>query len=366
MRDVEAASGGQALHSLVAADPDLRVFVEKLQKDAVARALDIQYSRGLEPRRRRVLVTGSQGFLGSALVLLLRALGTEVRGIDVVSGDTTDFVGSVAEIATVRAAMIGCDAVVHTASLHAPHAHHCDELMFERVNVLGTENVVAAAGECECERFVYVSTTSLMVTELVKRKQMMGKCVWLSVEGNSSDKPRNMYGRTKLAAEGICEKAFKEGRMQSCVVLRLSRFFPEDPFSGDMHESISLPNLKAIELLGRRVALHDALSAVLLALDKEDVEFGPFVIAAPWQFSRAVAEDMDASEVAELVSHIPYAKQQFAAQGWSLPRSIGQVYDVTESIHGLGWKPSWTFEALLNELRSGKGEGYHNAKLGCY
>ena len=163
--DVEAATSGLALHSLCASDASLREFVAQLRDEAVVyalRALEEQPGRSnLIESRRCVLVTGSQGLLGSALVLLLRGMGMAVRGIDVVRGDTTDIVGSVADREIVRKAMDGCDACVHCASLHAPHAHHCDEHTFERINVCGTENVVAACSECGCSRLVYISTTSI-------------------------------------------------------------------------------------------------------------------------------------------------------------------------------------------------------------
>ena len=68
-----------------------------------------------------VLVTGSAGHLGEALVRVLGAEGHEVAGLDVLPSPHTAIVGSVADRALVRAAVRGADAVVHAATLHKPH-----------------------------------------------------------------------------------------------------------------------------------------------------------------------------------------------------------------------------------------------------
>jgi nucleoside-diphosphate-sugar epimerase len=116
----------------------------------------------------KTLITGATGFLGRRLVAELaprHALRLLVRprpgggawaaggsafpaGVEVVAGDVTD-------PASLRQAMAGCEAVVHAAALVkivAPAA------AFDRTNVGGLENVLAAAEAAGVGRFVYVST----------------------------------------------------------------------------------------------------------------------------------------------------------------------------------------------------------------
>ena len=69
----------------------------------------------------RILVTGSAGHLGEALVRTLRETSHEVVGLDVLASPYTNEVGSIADLATVKRAMEGVDAVLHTATLHKPH-----------------------------------------------------------------------------------------------------------------------------------------------------------------------------------------------------------------------------------------------------
>ena len=71
--------------------------------------------------RMRVLVTGSAGHLGEALLRVMTAEGFDVLGIDMVDSPYTAVVGSITDRSFVRDCMAGVDAVVHTATLHKPH-----------------------------------------------------------------------------------------------------------------------------------------------------------------------------------------------------------------------------------------------------
>ena len=71
----------------------------------------------------RVLVTGSAGHLGEALVRVLRDRGYDVTGIDIRQSPCTTVVGSIADRAVVRACVAGADAVLHAATLHLSLIH---------------------------------------------------------------------------------------------------------------------------------------------------------------------------------------------------------------------------------------------------
>ena len=68
-----------------------------------------------------VLVTGSSGHLGEALMRTLRASGRAVLGLDIIPGPFTDAIGSIADRALVARSLQGVDAVLHVATLHKPH-----------------------------------------------------------------------------------------------------------------------------------------------------------------------------------------------------------------------------------------------------
>src|SRR5688572_26990956 len=70
---------------------------------------------------RKILVTGSSGHLGEALVRTLQGTPHEVIGLDRTASPFTASVGSIIDREAVRRCMRGVDAVLHAATLHKPH-----------------------------------------------------------------------------------------------------------------------------------------------------------------------------------------------------------------------------------------------------
>jgi dihydroflavonol-4-reductase len=115
-----------------------------------------------------ILVTGATGFLGQALLPRLVAAGHVVRvlerrpgsasaaeGLERATGDVTD-------PATLAAALDGVERVIHMAGL-VSHAE-ADRERLMRVNVGGTEHVLAAARAAGVARVVHVSSIAAVGT----------------------------------------------------------------------------------------------------------------------------------------------------------------------------------------------------------
>jgi UDP-glucose 4-epimerase len=87
---------------------------------------------------------------------------------------------------------------------------------------------------------------------------------------------------TKLAAEQMCRLIHAEHGLP-VVVLRTSRFFPEDD---DTHLTLSGENMKANELLHRRLTVEDAAEGHMVALERApEIGFGTFILSAPTPFA---------------------------------------------------------------------------------
>ena len=119
----------------------------------------------------RILLTGSSGWLGRFLAPRLRTAGHVAIGLDIAPGANTQVVGSVADRAVVERAFTdyGIEAVIHAAALHKPDIAHYHASDFIDVNVTGTLNLLEAAVAARHDRFVFTSTTSLMISDSIQR-----------------------------------------------------------------------------------------------------------------------------------------------------------------------------------------------------
>ncbi|WP_407166535.1 NAD-dependent epimerase/dehydratase family protein [Bradyrhizobium sp. ORS 111] len=296
----------------------------------------------------RVLLTGSSGWLGRFLAPKLRQAGHSVVGVDVVSGEATDIVGSIAERSVVDRAFAdhGIEAVIHGGALHKPDIERFSRQAFVDVNVTGTLNLLQAAVAAGHDRFVFTSTTSLMISQAIRDGEG-NAAVWLD-ENAGPLEPRNIYGITKLAAEGLC-RLFSREHGLNCAVLRTSRFFPEED---DTIRDIHGENLKATELLYRRLTVEDAADAHVVALDKIS-GFEVFVISAPTPFSRDDVAALRSDAASVIARYFPDAPRLFAKRGWHLPTSIGRIYDAGKAERLLGFRAVTDFAAVLGALREG-------------
>jgi UDP-glucose 4-epimerase len=298
-----------------------------------------------------VLLTGSSGWLGRFLAPALRAAGHRVIGLDVAPGADTHIVGSVADKAVVERLFsdYAIDAIVHAGALHKPDIVRVPPQHFVDVNVTGTLNLLEAAVAAGNDRFVFTSTTSLMISQVI-RAETSSAAIWLD-EGSGPLAPRNIYGVTKLAAEGLCRLHFLDHGL-SCVVLRTARFFPEED---DTHRELSGPNQKANEFLSRRLMVEDAAAAHVVALDHAPaLGFDIFVISAPSPFGCADARALKSDAAAVVAHYFPDAPELYAQRGWQLPASIGRVYDASRAEAILGFRCRTDFGTILQALRAGE------------
>lgn len=299
----------------------------------------------------RVLLTGSSGWLGRFLAPLLRGAGHQVTGLDVAPSARTAVIGSVADGALIERlfAEHRFEAVIHAGALHKPDIIRYPRQAFVDVNVAGTLNLLEAAVRHRTERFVFTSTTSLMITQAIRDEQA-AEAVWLD-EASGPLAPRNIYGVTKRSAEELC-RLFHADHGLPVIVLRTARFFPEDD---DTHADPPGENLKANEFLNRRLTVEDCARAHVMALDAAPrIGWGLYIVSAPPPLVRSDAARLKSDAATLVAERFPDAPALYAARGWRLPESIGRVYDPARIERDLGFRCETDFAAVLAALRESK------------
>ena len=149
----------------------------------------------------KVLVTGSAGFIGGALIDALRTQGHEAIGLDFAGADIT------ADISTPGAwqRLPGVDAVIHTAAMVGMPSQ---TEQFWRVNTLGTRHVLDAARDAGARRFVLLSSVTVFGNDFP--------------DGVTEDYPTRPtgvpYADTKIAAEHLCLDEFIRSGIETTIV----------------------------------------------------------------------------------------------------------------------------------------------------
>jgi UDP-glucose 4-epimerase len=298
----------------------------------------------------KVLVTGSSGHLGEALVRTLRDLQYEVVGLDLLESPFTTHVGSIADRYRVRRCMSGVQAVFHAATLHKPHVATHSRQDFVDTNVTGTLNLLEEAAAAGVESFVYTSTTSVFGDALVP--PLDAAAAWITEE--VTPVPRNIYGVTKAAAEDLCE-LFHRNQGLPCIVLRTSRFFPEDDDNRKVRQQFSDANAKANEYLYRRVDIEDVVSAHMLAAEKAAaVGFRKYIVSATTPFRRSDLAELRVNAPLVVRQRVPEYEAEYGRRQWRMFPSIDRVYANERARNELGWAPRYDFNSILEQLKAGE------------
>jgi len=294
-----------------------------------------------------VLVTGSSGHLGEALMRTLQAQRRETIGIDIQPGAFTHHVGSIADRAFVRRCMKNVTTVLHAATLHKPHVATHSRQDFVDVNVSGTLNLLEEAAAAGVTAFVYTSTTSVFGDALVPPPGE--PAAWITEDVTAV--PKNIYGVTKAAAEDLCQ-LFARNHSLRAIVLRTSRFFPEEDDNRAVREAYTDANIKTNEFLYRRVDIEDVVSAHLLAARRApSVGFARYIISATTPFSRDDVADLRSNAPQVVRRYVPDYEAEFARRGWTMIPGIDRVYVNDRARADLGWQPRHDFRTLVARLR---------------
>ena len=297
----------------------------------------------------KAVVTGSSGHLGEALMRTLQAQGRDVLGLDLRPGRFTAATGSITDRTFVRRCLAGASTVFHTATLHKPHVATHSREDFVSTNVTGTLLLLEEARRAGVESFIFTSTTSTFGDAL--QPPAGAPAAWITED--VTPVPKNIYGATKVAAEDLCQE-FNRNEQLPCLVLRTSRFFPEEDDNRVVRSAFTDENLKINEFLHRRVELEDVVGAHLRAAEAApSLRFGRYIISATTPFAAADCVVLRTDPAAVVRRLVPEYEAEYSKRGWKMNASLDRVYVNDRARRDLRWQPKYDFRSLLSLLRSG-------------
>jgi len=297
----------------------------------------------------KILVTGSSGHLGEALVRTMQGTTHQVVGLDRTASPFTGSVGTITDRDFVQQCVHGVDTVIHAATLHKPHVATHTRQEFVDINITGTLNLLEEAVSAGVSSFIFTSTTSAFGLALTPPPGV--PAAWVTEDVRSV--PKNIYGVTKTAAEDLCELFHRRHRL-ACLVLRTSRFFPDVDDDPTVRRVYDDDNVKANEYLYRRVDLQDVVDAHVLAIEKApSIGFGRYIISATTPFQPDDLADLRLNAPQVVERRVPEYAEEYARRGWKMFPGIERVYVNERARRELGWQPRYDFRRIIDCLRTG-------------
>jgi len=185
----------------------------------------------MDLKNKKVLVTGSDGFIGSHLVERLIDEGCKVKAFVYYNSfnswgwldtfpkdklkDIEIFLGDVRDPNGVREAVKGMDVVFHLAALIGiPYSYHSPDSYID-TNIKGTLNILQAAKDYNCEKILVTSTS-----------EVYGTAQYVPIDEKHPYQGQSPYSATKIGADRIAESFYRSFNLPVTIVRPFNTFGP--------------------------------------------------------------------------------------------------------------------------------------------
>lgn len=298
-------------------------------------------------KNRKILVTGADGFIGSHLVEHLAGNGHDVRAFVLYNSfgsrgwlDSTqlarnvEFVaGDVRDVQSVRAAMRGCQVVLHLAALISiPYSYQAPESYLD-TNVRGTMNVLQAARDLEVERVVHTSTS-----------EVYGTARFVPITEDHPLQGQSPYSASKIAADQMATAYFSSYQVPVAIMRPFNTYGPRQSARAVIPTVIS--QIAGGARMLRLGALHptrdfnyvgDAVRAFVATAEADDAVGEVINIGSNYEISigdtaRLIAEVMNVQVSVEMDAERLRPQASEVERLWA---------DNTKARRVLGWEPEY-------------------------
>nr|WP_075577292.1 NAD-dependent 4,6-dehydratase LegB [Olsenella timonensis] len=305
----------------------------------------------------RVLVTGSEGFIGSHLVEALVERGYDVRAFvlynsfnswgwledlpEKTMSHVEVFTGDVRDPNAVRRALKGMDAVLHLAALIAiPYSYYAPDAYVD-TNIKGTLNVLQAARDLDISRVLVTSTS-----------EVYGTARYVPIDESHPFQGQSPYSATKIGADRLAESFYRSFQLPVTIVRPFNTYGPRQSARAVIPTIITqLLSGETSVKLGSLTPTRDFnyvkdTAAGFVAMLESDATIGE-------EINIATQREISIGDLAnELIRQInPAARivcdnQRVRPEKSEVQRLLGSGEKMRELT---GWKPAYTFEQGIAE-----------------
>jgi len=346
--------------------------------------------------QKKVLVTGSSGFIGGFLCQRLQTKSHYVVGLDLAPtsrGCDESFAVDMTVEGTWSQALEGADTVFHLAGkVHALSEVKQDDAEYLRINTEGTRNLLKASQLAKVKRFVFFSTIKAMSRDEEERTQegdnarqgRAGVGLWPETGGQKTENqllaafsdadlidPDTPYGKSKLEAERL---VLNGGYVPEPVVLRLCMVYGAGA-KGNMQkmlQAVSRHRFPPVPEVGNRrsmVHVGDVVRAAVLAAEHPAAVGEVFIVSDGQTYSTRQMYDLMCRALGRtppnwsiplwalrglgrLGDHIGRLRgRRFVFDSDALEKLVGNAwYNSAKIEKRLGFKPEWNLEKAMPEM----------------
>ena len=182
-------------------------------------------------QNNKILITGSDGFIGSHLTEVLVRMGCDVKAFvyynsfnswgwldeapEEIKNEIEVFAGDIRDPHGVKQAMQGCDVVLHLAALIAiPYSYHSPNTYVD-TNIKGTLNILQAARELGVEKVVHTSTS-----------EVYGTARYVPIDEEHPLQGQSPYSATKIGADQLALSFYRSFNTPVAVIRPFNTYGP--------------------------------------------------------------------------------------------------------------------------------------------
>lgn len=270
----------------------------------------------------KIVVAGSEGFLGKKVCSQLINEGHDVVRLDISKGDDLCDVRVMDGIPQI-------DCFIHLANLVYVPGSYENPALYYRVNYLTTLNALEICRKYNA-RLVYVSS------------YIYGPPQYLPVDENHVSNPTNPYAQTKLICEKLCEGYHRDFGVKVSIVRPFNIYgvgqkgmllIPE--IIGQLKEGKEEVQLKAASPRRDYINVIDVANAICMCMSPDE-DYCAYNVCS--------GESISIREITEIINNHLKKKVTFRFSASDRPHELDETRGSCEKLKALGWEPTISFE----------------------